>query len=278
MKKVYFLNSWNENPKTLFKRYSKQTPECKGVWKDIQGTTNISDADYCIVLGGVQNNVKFDLDRTIYIKREPDFIRASYPNLKHSVIWKNSHCGITWWLNKTYDELKSMPLPAKKKKISCIVSTKHRHRENFVKRMMTHSDSKVDLYGRGHKKELYGEKYKGNLNYDGNCKFLGMHPYEYTVVLENSQQKNYWSEKLADAYLSWSMPIYWGCPNLHNFFDPLSYKTLDIEDPSPWETIREMISKPLSGDEILAIAESRDKVLNEYNIWEIVKRSIDEIL
>lgn len=278
MKKVYFLNSWNENPKTLFKRYSKQTPECKGVWKDIQGTTNISDADYCIVLGGVQDNVKFDLDRTIYIKREPDFIRASYPNLKHSVIWKNSHCGITWWLNKTYDELMSMPLPTKKKKISCIVSTKHRHRENFVKRMMTHSDSKVDLYGRGHKKELYREKYKGNLNYDGNCKFLGMHPYEYTVVLENSQQKNYWSEKLADAYLSWSMPIYWGCPNLHNFFDPLSYKTLDIEDPSPWETIREMISKPLSKEEVDSIAESRDKVLNEYNIWEIVKRSIDEIL
>jgi len=278
MNKVYFLNSWNENPSTLLKRYSKQTPGCKGIWKDIEGTINIGDADYCIVLGGVQNNVKFDQEKTIYIKREPNFIRAFYPKFEHSVIWENSHCGITWWLNKTYDELLSMPPPTKTKKISCIVSTKHRHRENFVKRMMTHSGSKVDLYGRGHKKQLYGEKYRGNLNYDGNCKFLGLYPYEYTVVLENSQQKNYWSEKLADAYLSWSKPIYWGCPNLHNFFDPLSYKTLDIEDPSPWETIREMISNPLSEGEILAIAESRKQVLNEYNIWEIVKRSIDEIL
>ncbi len=48
----------------------------------------------------------------------------------------------------------------------------------------------------------------------------GLAPYRYSVVIENVQEKNYFSEKLVDAVLCNTVPIYWGCPNLERFIDP----------------------------------------------------------
>ena len=48
----------------------------------------------------------------------------------------------------------------------------------------------------------------------------GLAPYRYSVVIENMPERNYFSEKLVDAVLCETIPIYWGCPNLRDFFDP----------------------------------------------------------
>jgi glycosyl transferase family 10 (putative fucosyltransferase) len=48
----------------------------------------------------------------------------------------------------------------------------------------------------------------------------GLAPYRYSVVIENVREKNYFSEKLVDAVLCNTVPIYWGCPNLERFMDP----------------------------------------------------------
>ena len=48
----------------------------------------------------------------------------------------------------------------------------------------------------------------------------GLAPYRYSVVVENVQERNYFSEKLVDAVLCNTVPIYWGCPNLDRFLDP----------------------------------------------------------
>ena len=191
-------------------------------------------------------------------------------------MWKDSHCGITWWINRNYDQLKTLQYPKKRRQASCIVSTKHAHRLSFVQRMMS-NNKVVDLYGRGHKVYNYKSNYRGKLEYDGNCKFLGLAPYRYSIVLENSEEKNYWTEKLADAFLSWCVPIYWGCPNLNDFFDSQSYKTIDLDDPNPMKTIQEIISLPLDEQQIQLIANNRNKILDNYNIWEVVRKKIFEI-
>lgn len=46
----------------------------------------------------------------------------------------------------------------------------------------------------------------------------GLAPYRYSVVIENVQEQNYFSEKLIDAILCETVPIYWGCPNITDFF------------------------------------------------------------
>jgi hypothetical protein len=67
------------------------------------------------------------------------------------------------------------------------------------------SELDVDIMGRGYKPfEMKND---------------GLAPYRYSVVIENVREKNYFSEKLVDALLCKTVPIYWGCPNIGDFFD-----------------------------------------------------------
>lgn len=47
----------------------------------------------------------------------------------------------------------------------------------------------------------------------------GLAPYRYSIVIENVRERNYFSEKLTDAILCATVPIYWGCPNIGDFMD-----------------------------------------------------------
>src|SRR5437667_94736 len=60
----------------------------------------------------------------------------------------------------------------------------------------------------------------------------GILPYRYHVALENSQFPDYWTEKLADAFLGFAHPLYWGCPNLERYFPAQSFTALNIHDPA----------------------------------------------
>lgn len=275
MIKIHFINNWGESTEDILIRYSKQTPKSKGVWDNLIGVADISDADYFIVLEG--SNINTPIDKTIYIKREPDFIKPLTNNkYKHIIDFRETNGGVTYWLGKTYDELKSLEYPIKTKDASCVVSSKHTHRRNYISKLF-YGNPNIDLYGRGHNTTTFGESYKGELDYNGNCKFNGLIDYSYSIVMENSTQKNYWTEKLADAYLSWCMPIYWGCPNLNKYFPDGSYRVLNIDSNNPTEEINNIINTEISNDDIVKIKESRDLILDEYNIWEVINKKIKVI-
>lgn len=42
---------------------------------------------------------------------------------------------------------------------------------------------------------------------------------QFTIVIENCVQANYFSEKLIDALITKTVPIYFGCPNIDEFFN-----------------------------------------------------------
>ena len=48
----------------------------------------------------------------------------------------------------------------------------------------------------------------------------GLAPYRYSVVIENIREPDYFTEKMVDAALCETVPIYWGCPNIEAFFNP----------------------------------------------------------
>jgi hypothetical protein len=48
----------------------------------------------------------------------------------------------------------------------------------------------------------------------------GHNPYFFSVVIENSREPGYFTEKLIDSFLCHSIPIYWGAPDIEHFFDP----------------------------------------------------------
>lgn len=50
-------------------------------------------------------------------------------------------------------------------------------------------------------------------------KFPLFETFQFSIVIENSRQTNYFTEKLTDCLITKTIPIYYGCPNIGDFFD-----------------------------------------------------------
>jgi len=97
----------------------------------------------------------------------------------------------------------------KKKLISFITSNKtftdwHRFRVECVD-YLSKNNYKFDLYGVGYN-EISG-------------KIRGLKDYRFSISIENGIHKNYFTEKILDCFLTGTIPIYKGCPNIGDFFD-----------------------------------------------------------
>ncbi len=72
---------------------------------------------------------------------------------------------------------------------------------------------------------IYNNKFlknddKTNLFYD----------YAFHLSIENSRQNNYFTEKIIDCFQTMTVPIYWGCPNISQFFDIRGIIILDTNN------------------------------------------------
>lgn len=47
----------------------------------------------------------------------------------------------------------------------------------------------------------------------------GLAPYRYSVIIENVREPSHFTEKLIDCLLCDTIPIYWGAPDIGDFFD-----------------------------------------------------------
>jgi len=52
---------------------------------------------------------------------------------------------------------------------------------------------------------------------------------QFCIVIENSRQINYFTEKLCDCIITKTIPVYWGCPNISDYFDTTGWIILDDE-------------------------------------------------
>lgn len=65
------------------------------------------------------------------------------------------------------------------------------------------------------KMDLYGTGYVPIPN-----KTLGLSNYYYSIVVENVKHDYWFTEKLIDCFSCGTIPIYWGCPSIDEFFYP----------------------------------------------------------
>tara|TARA_R110002020_G_scaffold315996_1_gene531052 strand:+ start:1620 stop:2426 length:807 start_codon:yes stop_codon:yes gene_type:complete len=42
---------------------------------------------------------------------------------------------------------------------------------------------------------------------------------QFALIIENTQHRNYFTEKIIDCFATKTIPLYWGCPNIDDFFD-----------------------------------------------------------
>jgi len=52
---------------------------------------------------------------------------------------------------------------------------------------------------------------------------------QFSLVIENSKQANYFTEKLCDCLITKTIPVYWGCPNISEYFDTTGWILLEDE-------------------------------------------------
>jgi hypothetical protein len=163
-----------------------------------------------------------------------------------------------------HSELAAMKPPQKVRPLSAVCSNKrmipgHAERLSVIEALQGRLGDRLDLFG-------YGFRPLED-------KWEAIAPYRYHLVLENSSVPNYWTEKLADAFLGWSVPIVWGCPNLFEYFPPESFLSLDTTDPiRAAAQAAEAISVEPSERRLLAVAEARRRVLDEYNLFAEIRR------
>ncbi|MTK52802.1 glycosyltransferase family 10 [Paludibacter sp.] len=261
---------------------------------------NIDKFDFLVVLDDYKESIELNYpkDRMILFTGEPPYIKI-YPTkyldqfgsiftcqkaiLKRSnaystippLPWmtgcslkENSHM-FSNTKHMNYDDFSSYSNLDRLDKVCIITSNKkitkgHRDRVDFALKLKHALPDKVDIFGNGFT----------NIS----DKFTIQSKYKYSIVIENCSYPNYWTEKLADTYLAGSFPIYYGAPNIGDYFSDNEIKIININNfQYALNLIKEILGSSLYHDSISSLNEAKLKVLNQYNTFSIIISCIDKI-
>ncbi len=273
----------------------RQTPGSRGVWKNCRFFVNqeLEECDYWVVYDDVVNleTTRCCPQNTLLVMGEPPSVRTYdprftaqfaalitvQPHIKHPHVIQ-THLGLPWLIggrylkdtnswesvtDKNYDELKEIHKVEKTRLLSVICSDKaftsgHAQRLEFVQKLKRYFGDDLDVYGRG-------------IN-DFQDKWEAISPYKYHIAIENSVFPNYWTEKLTDTFLADAYPLYYGCPNISDYFSTDALSHIDITDVagsiSQIKTIFDQGRYEKSED---ARIKAKSLILDEYNLFSLLE-------
>jgi hypothetical protein len=263
----------------------RQTPGGLGIWDGVRFTIDpVEECDYLVVLNNRRTEgvtVKCPPSNVWCVMQEPyvpelyDWMVEGHecygrvfthhvPNAGAKYI--RSQPMLPWHVEKSYDELAAAGQPSKTRGVSWIASQLsflpgHRNRTRLREYLMREHAGLVDVFGRGIRPV--------------EDKWDVLEPYRYSLAIENDTHPDYWSEKIADCYLAWTLPLYDGCTNIEDYFPAESFIRIDSSDPP---SVAARVSELLTGGEwerrLPAIAAARQKVLNEYQIFPSIRSAM----
>jgi len=272
--------------------FRRQTPHNDGRWGSCTFTFNPLEQvyDWLVVIDDIPHIVpdrveclQCPKENTILVTTEPDTITKygkAFAGQFHYVITNQnekalphpnairSQTGNVWYYGKDYDEIKNVTEPIKTKKISTVCSNKkqghtiHRLRYDFTK-AMEEQIPELERFGRGFR---WIE-----------TKAEALDDYEFHVAIENHYAPHVWTEKLADAFLGFTVPIYYGCPNVYDYFPEDSLIQIDLYDfDGSIEKIKSIISTEGEYERRLsAVKEARRRVIEEYNLLAMINNIVE---
>lgn len=255
----------------------RQTPEGRGVWQGIHFTLDDVEAcDALVVLNYTSRPIKVKCppENVWAVVQEPPvpeyrwlekgfrvFARVYTPDVTVAdPRYVHSHGALPWHVNKTYDFLKTARPPEKSRLLSSVTSretntTGRKKRVIFLEWLREQME--MDVWGRGF--------------VPLEDKWDGLAPYCYSLALENYSGPHYWTEKLADCFLAWTMPIYYGAINITEYFPSEALVQIDINRPEEaWETIQDTIHSDRWRKNLDAIAYARQLILEKYQFFPFV--------
>jgi len=276
---VKFTTAWNEN-------YSKFLMDNDNSNKSIEFKINdaTSICDYWVIWGGIkkEETVLCPPENIFYITDEAHEMRfynqeflnqfssiyAVRDDLEHRSIIK-IHEPQIWYFNQSFDELAFLKPIQKSKKISVVCSDLtwlqgHKNRFSFVNKLIGHFKDKIDVYGRGF-----------NPLED---KWEALAPYQFSIAIENNQIPNYFTEKISECFLAYTVPVYFGCPNVHQYYHSNAFIDIDIFNyKRSFETIEQIIDTPnLYNQYFENVKNARDSYFQNYFLFEWLKKILPQ--
>ena len=272
----------------LNNEFTRQLPANICDYIFVENGDNEAYYDFIVVYEGLKSETKICCPKgnLLFISGEPpismvytkefisqfDSIITSHPKIKHkqkilsqqSLPWHFGYDYLTKRYKYNFSDLENLKIPQKEKKISVIASGKtmmpgHKKRVEFIAELKKNFSSEIDFFGKD--SNFVADKADAIL------------PYKMNICIENCSIANYWTEKIADPFLGFSMPIYYGCTNINDYFNSESFVPLDINDIS--KSILKVNHLLLNCESIYkeampAIIESRDLILKKYNIFPLI--------
>lgn len=251
----------------------QQTPSGEGIWGNIRFTEEkIPECDYLVILDhpGADIEVSVNPENIFHICMEPPNEMTGYrqyANRKAKHIFNQiytgkgsiqTHGALPWNLNKSYDMLVSLQLSelTKENKIAWITSNQrgtkgHLKRMQFLEKLKDIEE--VDIRGRGIKPIT--------------DKWELLSACKYGIAYENYNSPYYWTEKIVDCFLSFTMPLYIGNENIHSYFPKESFIRIDPNETNIEKTLRDILSSDLWQKNIDAIEYSRTLILQKYQLF-----------
>ncbi|AWI25673.1 glycosyltransferase family 10 domain-containing protein [Flavobacterium pallidum] len=261
----------------------RQTPSCSFQWKDITFTEeDVEACDYLVILDSPKKDFKVKVNRNniLHFSLEPPnevSMYRQYGNSQTAIIYnqfdtkKNnvlSHGALPWHVDKDYDFLSDLKPDTLSKDNNIVwVTSNQRSSVGHINRMDFLESIRplefVKLYGRG-------------INpIDDKWEVLSKS--KYAIAYENYQNDYNWTEKITDCFLSYTMPLYFGCNRIENFFPKNSLIQLDPKDKHVSLYLKEISNSSKWEEGLEAIAEARNLALNEYQLFPFIYSQIKAI-
>jgi len=120
----------------------------------------------------------------------------------------------------------------------------------------------------------FGPQYN-DIGAELNSKIKASKNFAFQVVIENESWENCFTEKLIDCLRTGSVPIYWGCNNIENFFDTRGFYVVnslnEIDDLLKTLTMDDYLSKMeyvknnfLLSEKYLSVYKRVDNIVRDY--------------
>ncbi|HMD00825.1 MAG TPA: glycosyltransferase family 10 [Ferruginibacter sp.] len=253
------------------KKYGKQVDDRFVYWDEFIFTTDeLSTCDALLIFNNPSQKIEVKCfpEAVIAFMMEPGVLSENpwmfrrldqyanvYSPINRSANTVLSHGYLGWYLLQNWNELATLPVPEKNKDMSCIASglkqlKGHRDRLAFVTLLKKEIPS-IEFYGKG--SNYIPDKSKGLL------------PYRFSVAIENSSSAYYFTEKINDCFLCYTVPVYFGCSGIGKYFPSASFIEIDINRPAQAiERIREIQDVNDWQSRLGALQEARELVLNKY--------------
>lgn len=167
------------------------------------------------------------------------------------------------------DTFKATPPLTKTANLSTVCSgkrmkhTAHARRYDFIEGLKARLGDQLDWFGHGIRPI--------------SDKAEAMDPFRYHIAIENHIEPHHWTEKIADCFLAYCLPLYYGPPNIFDYFPEDSLIPIDIDDiDGTAQIISEAIASGAYEKRLPAIIEARNRVLNQYNLMTRIAQLVRE--